>query len=243
MKRYGVCALCSKHGELSFEHVPPESSFNDNPIFIKKHQHLFDKSSFLYGKRIRSNRGSGDYTLCISCNNKTGGWYGKDFSVFTHQGMKIINQKENHDNGIVRGTYEIKPLNVIKQILTMFMSIDHSGELRGQKDLVDFIQNKDKQHLPSRFKIYLFSTLSPIKRMMGYAICGRPGEDVKQWSEINFDPFGYFLTIDSAPPISGMTDITMFGSVPYDVEIKLIISTLYLTIDSPIIGRYGNVIH
>jgi hypothetical protein len=30
----GICHLCGKDGPLSFEHVPPESAFNDRPVLL-----------------------------------------------------------------------------------------------------------------------------------------------------------------------------------------------------------------
>jgi hypothetical protein len=33
--RTGKCHICGNTGQLSFEHVPPESAFNDKPIIMK----------------------------------------------------------------------------------------------------------------------------------------------------------------------------------------------------------------
>ena len=55
----GFCALCGKFKKLSFEHVPPQSAFNNKPIFFQTHKHLTDQSSYLYGKKIKSNKGFG----------------------------------------------------------------------------------------------------------------------------------------------------------------------------------------
>jgi len=74
-KNIGKCRLCSEIKKLTFEHVPPESAFNSTPIYFQKSTHLHDKNSYLYGKKIRSNRGAGGYYLCESCNNKSGSWY------------------------------------------------------------------------------------------------------------------------------------------------------------------------
>jgi len=55
-KNIGKCRLCSEIKKLTFEHVPPESAFNSTPIYFQKSTHLHDKNSYLYGKKIRSNR-------------------------------------------------------------------------------------------------------------------------------------------------------------------------------------------
>ncbi len=235
----GTCAICGEEKKLTFEHIPPEKAFNNYPIYIKKHKHLFDKSSYVYGKSIRSNRGSGGYYLCENCNNNTGSWYGDDFGNFVHQGMEIINQPQN-SGYVVKGTYNIRPLSVLKQILSMFMSLDSIGHLRSFGELTDFILDKDKTGISGKFKIYLFSNLSNRKRMMGNTWVPHPKYGLCQWSEINFEPFGYFLTTDSKPPHKHMVDISHFSNVPYRQEVRYIITTPYLILGEDMIGLYVN---
>jgi hypothetical protein len=124
----GKCLICGAYGALTFEHIPPESAYNDKPIFIQDSDHLTNKNSYVFGKRMLNNKGFGSYTLCKPCNNSTGGWYGEAYCSFSRQGMKILHSKEHI--GSVMGDYFIKPLNVFKQILTMFMSADKSGHLQ-----------------------------------------------------------------------------------------------------------------
>ena len=72
----GTCRLCSSWGQLSFEHVPPQSAFNDEPVLA-----IVDGDMFSIGPdeevsgRIQQ-RGAGGHTLCIKCNPKLGRWYG-----------------------------------------------------------------------------------------------------------------------------------------------------------------------
>lgn len=65
MKNIDKCRLCCEIKELSFEHIPPESAFNSTPVYFQKSIHLHDKNSYLYGKKIRSNRG-GVGSICVS---------------------------------------------------------------------------------------------------------------------------------------------------------------------------------
>ena len=164
----GYCAVCGNFGKLSFEHVPPQAAFNNKPIFIQTYEHLSDSNPFLHGKKMTSNKGFGGYTLCELCNKTTGSWYAKDFAIFAQQGMEIINKAE--PKHFIKGVYLIKPLNVIKQILTMFMSADKGGHLRSQKSLVNFILKKEETGFPEKYSIFLYSTLSSVKRMMGYSV-------------------------------------------------------------------------
>ncbi len=233
----GICALCGKEGKLSFEHVPPQSAFNSSPIFLQNHIHLFGQGSPLYGKRMRNNKGSGGYTLCEECNKKTGSWYASDFADFVHQGMKLIMEVQ-YPKREVKGTYKIKPLNVLKQILTMFLSLDKTGHLRSNTDLVNFLLNKESKKLPSIYNIYLYSTLSIKSRMLGFCWVAGDTKGMKKWSEINFKPFGYFLTEESLPPNEHMLNISEFGNYSYDQEVSFGIKTNYLNVDSVLIGTY-----
>jgi hypothetical protein len=233
----GTCALCGKEGKLSFEHVPPQSAFNNSPVFLKTPVHLFGEGNQLYGKKMRSNRGSGGFTLCEECNNKTGSWYASDFADFVHQGMKIIRGTQS-PNRKVEGIYKIKPLNVLKQILTMFLSIDKTGHLRSNPDLVNFILHKEYTKLPFIYNVYLYSTLSVKSRMLGFCWVAGDTKGMQKWSEISFKPFGYFLTEESLPPNEHVLNISGFGNYSYDQEVSFGIKTNYLNVDSVLIGTY-----
>lgn len=234
----GICQLCSKHGELTFEHVPPRAAFNDKLIYIQNHEHLIEKSSYLYGKKNKSHRGFGGFTLCKTCNNNTGKWYAKDFVSFAHQGMKSLKSLPSPPYW-VEGDYKIKPLNVLKQILTMFMSADKGGHLASQKDLVNYLLTTRSNHIPSRYKIFMYTTLSSHKRMLGISSSYDPELGIQVWAEINFQPFGYLLAENSDKAHRDMVDITKFSIYQYDEEINLRLRLPYLRVENPFIGLYA----
>lgn len=237
--RMDNCCLCGEYKELSFEHVPPRSAFNNKPIFIQGFTHLTDRSSPLYGRSMKSNKGFGGYTLCKSCNSNTGTWYARDFAEFAHQGMSIMNSYETPlQSPIINGRFKINPLNVIKQILTMFMSADKSGHLQSQKDLVSYLLEKESKKLPERYQVYLYYTLSPKKRMVGYSIVWDPVLGAQKWSEINFQPFGYLLTEDSKPAHKYMCNISRFSQIDFGKTVELDLSAIYLPIENVAIGQY-----
>lgn len=232
----GQCLLCGQIRKLSFEHVPPKNAFNDKPIFIHKDLNVNNP----FAKKTRSNKGFGSGTLCESCNNNTGNWYAKDFGLFAKEGMAILKASEQ-TLPIVKGVYNIKPLNVFKQILTMFLSADKSGVLRSKEGIVEFILNKSSNDFPKEINIHLYSNASPMKRMLGYSVVSDAVDlefGVRRWSEINFQPFGYFLTDDSHPPNTFMVDITEWHNVKYDKVHRIEMTTAYLKVMSPIIGMY-----
>jgi hypothetical protein len=233
----GICALCGKYGKLTFEHVPPEAAFNDSPIYTHTADHLVNKNSPVYGKRSRSNKGFGSCTLCAPCNNNTGGWYSKSYVDFARQGMQILTS--NDHVGSVVGSYLIKPLNVIKQILTMFMSADKTGHLRSHINLVDYILDKESIVFPANFKVFIYSNDSHVKRMLGCSVVLDPMTGIQQWSEINFKPFGFLLAEDSGPAHPHMVDISNWGKVPYNITCMVVLSTILLEVTNMGIGVYS----
>ncbi len=77
---------------------------------------------------------------------------------------------------------------------------------------------------------------------MGYSFASdiRTGE-FYQWSEINFEPFGYFMTYDSNPPNKYMINITKFNDITYNHNLEVIIKLAYLEVNTPEIGTYSNI--
>lgn len=237
----GICALCGESRPLTFEHIPPQCAFNNKLIFVQKHDHLVSEGSPLFGKKMRSQRGFGKQSLCAACNNSTGNWYVKDFCDFVNQGWKIL--EGNTNPGYVQGEYIIKPQNVLKQILVMFLSADSSGALRDIPGVKEYLLNKDCCDFPPDIRIFLYSNASPQKRLLGYMVVGDLNYEpsINHWSEINFRPFGYFLTYNSPPPNEFMVDITNMSKVPFNKQMAVTLTLAYLVVDTPLIGFYKNV--
>lgn len=231
----GCCVLCGKLEILTFEHIPPHCAFNNKSIFVQKHEHLVDEKSRLFNKMSKNQRGFGKYSLCASCNNATGNWYVKDFCDFTKQGFEIL--KSDRDTQEVRGDYIIKPKNVLKQILLMFVAADSSGAVGSFEGVREYLMDKGSSDFPPHINIYLYSNASPKKRMLGYCV-GFGEKGPFQWSEINFHPFGYFLTYKSEPPNKRMISIKDFNRVPYGKVIRVTITTSYLKVSDFLIGTY-----
>jgi hypothetical protein len=69
----GVCHICGNKGQLSFEHVPPESAFNNSPMvrIVGRDLIQIHPDNLRFVKGSIDQRGQGAYTLCPRCNNKT----------------------------------------------------------------------------------------------------------------------------------------------------------------------------
>jgi len=221
----GDCKICGEHGKLSYEHVPPEKAYNDNRFYyqysmavLTANEKLFFENSLGSDKLKRLARkkqgGIGFHTLCMKCNNHTGSWYGSDFVSWTHQSMAII-LKANGKPTLLYPTF-FYPLRIIKQIITMFFSVNHEGFNDLEPELVNFVLNKEKRFLSPRYKIYCYYNLVGERRYIGNNIIGEVGStSVCSISEISFPPFGFVMTIDSESPDKRLTDISHFANSPY----------------------------
>lgn len=234
----GKCQLCGLRKKLTFEHVPPKAAFNSDAIFIQKYDHLLNELSPVYGKKMRSNKGFGAYTLCKECNNNTGSWYAKDFAEFALQGMDILKyERENLEK--VKFVIQFKPLNVVKQILTMFLSADTSGSILKVPKLQKFLLDKKSRNFPKNIKILMYCNCSVNKKMIGYSIGLFPNfEGVCSLSEINFKPFGYILVIGEAKSWIPYGNATPFLNFAYNEVQNVEMELPYLKVGTSIIGQY-----
>lgn len=157
MKKTGKCRLCGKTKKLSFKHVPPESAFNSKAVFFQGFENLHNKSSYAYGKRKRSHRGAGGMYFCVSCNNDSGSWYANDYKEFAQIGMHVLKSRV-YANKYMCAEYPIKPLNVLKQILMMFVALESSEYLIKQSGLKQFLMVPKNTNLPNGIRIFTYLT-------------------------------------------------------------------------------------
>ena len=134
-KHNGICALCGKECELTFEHIPPRSAFNSHPVKMYPGEKiLFDEDRLPWDvqglKYVSQQKGSGKYSLCEECNNNTGTWYGNTYKEFTYVIAEAFAQRLKEDiKGIsVEGIYGAR---LIKQIISMFCSVNDHRFLLG----------------------------------------------------------------------------------------------------------------
>jgi hypothetical protein len=216
----GTCHICGVYGELSFEHVPPKSAFNNQRVLIVP----FDEAMGLGpNERPKSyqvqQRGAGSYTLCPSCNNTLGGWYGRAFVEWCVQGMSILERSQGYPKLIY--AHHIYPLRVIKQLAVMFLAVN-AEQFRltpRNQELVRILMNKEIQGLPSGYRFYAYYNVEG--QLRSNALVARSNfvtGEICALCEITFPPFGYVLTIDSNPPHPRLFDITHFAWSDDDEE-------------------------
>jgi hypothetical protein len=212
---FGHCCICGTYGTLSFEHCPPARAFNDDSILLADVEKLRTgghPDDYDQGGRTQQ-RGAGAYTLCDRCNNDTGGWYGAAYVKFARQGMEYL--QVSRSVGFFSLPLRIKPLNVIKQVICMFMSANGSKFQSVQPELARFVLNQEMRHLPGHVRLFAFYSIGDRSRSSGVSglLKGFGGTSPTSYvfSEFTFPPFGFVLTFKCPPPDDRLTNISYWA--------------------------------
>lgn len=235
MKKLGECRLCGQKKSLTFEHTPPEGAFNSTPVFFQDYESLFDRNSYLYGKRKRSNRGAGGLNLCAECNNRTGSWYANDYIEFSNLGAYVMTHHV-YASHFITAEYSIKPLNVLKQILTMFVALDSSGFIIKQPDMKKFLLNKENTVFPKDIEIFMYLT-SSIQLRNAISFTNMDGY-FRTHGEISYRPFGFHISIATPPINRPYLSITHFKEFEFNKEANLKLPLRYLEPEGHMPGFY-----
>jgi hypothetical protein len=224
----GTCCICGRVGPLSFEHVPPREAFNDRPVLLMEYREAINlgPDDPPRGSKVQQ-QGMGAYTLCNSCNPKTGSWYGTFFADWCRQGMELLQRARGRPS--LYYPYNIYPLPILKQIVTMFFSVEPENFRLYHRELVRFVLNREAKYLPPRYRFFVYYNIEGQPRLMGGAFIGdlHRGE-IRNISEITYPPFGYVMTIDSPPTDDRLVEITHFARYEYDraTQVTLRLPTL-----------------
>lgn len=223
-KQIGKCALCGKKCKLSFEHIPPKAAFNANPsrpvsgdkIMGDNSRMPWDIDGLPYENQ---QRGMGRFSLCDECNNNTGTWYGNDYTNFA----RIIHCfLADNRSSLAQGVHikQIYPLRIIKQVLSMFCSINNFEDER-ILPLRSFVLDKDKTGIDSQhYKVCIYFTRSQLIRYIPLSVIitqTKSGYRNIVVSEITAYPVGFILYLNPTEidKHEGI-DITSFSQYKYD---------------------------
>jgi len=210
----GTCRLCGTVGPLSFEHVPPRSAFNDQPVMALANNDIFSIGPDDEVRGRIQQRGAGGYTLCARCNAKIGRWYGDAHKQWVLDSANILRRS----GGVVSLVHlnHVLPLRVLKQVAAMFFSVNPLGFADRNPELVRFILNPHSQFLPRGLRFFVYYNWEGRYRAWPVAaiLNIRTGES-STFSEITHPPLGYVMTIESGPPDERMCEITEWTRYPY----------------------------
>lgn len=225
--KIGECHICGIKAKLTKEHIPPKGAFNKNDFYISKSNPLMDKRNetdfkklveFDFNNSIKKQGGISYYTLCKKCNNDTGSWYANDY-IHWIRGVKSLTPEDK--------IITFFPLRVIKQVISMFFSLNHIKLRDTHPKLINFILSKEQKKLPKGIRIYAYNYLVGGLRYLSNNILYSKGT-IYNLSEILFPPVGFVMSIDGGKPDDRLTEITWFASYDYDEKINHVHSLNYL---------------
>ena len=222
-KEIGVCCLCLEEGPLTFEHVPPEAAFNDRPVIVADINRLIggDLFKLLEAQQGRqSQRGAGGHSLCRRCNNNTGAWYARAYVDLVHAAMPFFGEVRAGQAGIVSTT--LRPLRVLKQILTMFCSACGPGFVRAHRDVARYLLDRESRRMPGGIELYLALLDHKTMATRQSGVSGRIDLEtghMDTYSEISFPPFDIVMGLGSQrSPDERLARITWFNQFSIDDE-------------------------
>ena len=222
-KVHGRCHLCGLTRELTFEHIPPRSAFNKHTVLYNDIHHMLqqDIPKPFTGKQKQG--GIGRYTLCGGCNSFTGAEYGSSYVAWAAQGMEVVFWTRS--SPVIEMPFHILPLHVMKQIVSLFLSVNPISWRDGNPDLVEFVRWPTRKYLDPKYSIYAFYSVSAMQRQSGTTVLAKISDTfqnmgIHAFSEITYPPFGYVMTVQSRsverqPHDRRLVEITYFANYAY----------------------------
>lgn len=224
-KHIGKCALCGKEDKMSFEHIPPRSAFNSShakPVTIGailrgQKKYPWDIEGMKY---VNQQRGMGVFSICESCNKLTGSWYGQEDRNFAQRGMGVVTAKLGDEYHSVEFE-KVYPLRFIKQIISMFCSINPDANM---DDLRKFVLDRYATGInKKKYRLCMYFTRSVTRKSSGLmATANIQSGDVILHSEIVACPFGFLLYFDPSENVKLQGfDITTLADCLYDEKCNI----------------------
>ena len=221
-----TCKLCGKNTVLTFEHVPPRSAFNRWPsrFYAGKELMLHVASPELpweLSKRkwVQQQRGYGAYTLCADCNSYTGRKYAPAYTDFCVQALQQIGEQGSTRGNITISFRNIYPLKVMKEILCMFLSINHAKFGDRYPDIREFVKNYALRREIRCASVFSYANIGRLHRIVGNAgIMNVSDGWGRLVSELGAIPFGFVMEMTPAKERE-LTPLADFSDL-YDIDEK-----------------------
>jgi len=224
VKKIGKCRLCLEEGELSFEHVPPASAFNETRVRQYTMDQWLKGAGRLEGGGRISQRGIGAYTLCESCNSKTGDWYAREYVHWAKQALYWVARAPTGSQIQVHVSRRY-PLRFLKQAVAMFFSVNAIEISEFNRELASFVLDKNSRSLPPRFNVFLRLYKGPLARSLGVSGVLTVGRGHRLESEVAYPPFSLTFSPDSDSE-SAVGCISHFARYGYDERHDVTVTTI-----------------
>lgn len=228
-----TCRVCGEVKKLTFEHFPPRSAGNRERVEmldIVAWLSREDDGKMEKGRILQ--RGSGAYSLCEDCNNRSGRLYVPELARWTRVGHDALCELEpaRFDDQVepIYALLEIKevyPARFMKQMATMLLALSPDPVARKQVELREYAKDPNAVGLPSRYQFYLALNAGPNARYNGGSVTMTLGAGAVFALELAFPPFTYVISINEETPAIETGNITSFADVRFDqtanVEMQL----------------------
>lgn len=241
-KEFGRCVICGIQKELTKEHIPPKCVFNKENYKMVNGLDILTADTFPWdGGEFKTKTVQGGITLntlCRECNTKMGNLYTRAYKYFI-MGLHYILWKSKPEINTAVHLIEkkIKPLNIFKQIVSMFNSLNKGLFESRNFDIGEFLSNPTEKTFCSGiyFYIYFTSCIQHLPMQAKVSIAGQ-GLKNKYSSEIAHHPLGIIMTIDHE--LQDEACINSFLNFDYDQEADLEMLAYFRERNLPIIGNY-----
>jgi hypothetical protein len=253
LKRWGRCRICEKFTQLTKEHVPPKSAFNDRSYLEYYSTEIREANLRQWQTREVNSNGLFVFSLCARCNNKSGRHYGASYLDFV-KGLVPVAKPENANKAVQVTVQGIFPLRVVKQAISMVLSTSHAGAFRGYEyvaspfinrkigtnlralpevkqlqsvyaELRRFVRSRDAVGLPTTIKLYAYATVSSGSGLWT-GILGNATKGKKEpfWGAVvGLWPLHWVLSFSGTPP-APLVELTDWASEQYSTRRNVTIS-------------------
>lgn len=251
MAHRGKCALCGSECELTFEHIPPKKAFNEYPAKTVSGNDLLasmernDSNPWDLSKHQYKNnqKGMGLYSLCSRCNSFTGTRYGNEYINFAHGFQQIIKStKPVAGMTMFVENASFRPLPVIKQVISMFCSVNQNISHPIFDILKKFVLEENSSFPKNEVKLGMYICVDGIFRRCPLSFCGSIKDNKIHLigvSEISTYPLGFLLYLTEGKEFEiPCLDITDFCDYQYNDECIMEMELPIYECNSIIIGDF-----
>jgi hypothetical protein len=135
--------------------------------------------------------------------------YVKSYTAYSNTFIEFAKKVDLNHFGFTMHQFE--PARVLKQIISMFISLNGWDFSKNHPELQEYVLDPDINKLPSRYRLFNYiNTEGQLRNCRLAAIGNFTTSRVVVASEITFPPLGHVLTIDFFDKPQYLFDITKF---------------------------------
>jgi hypothetical protein len=216
-RKKGICTICGKGGQLTFEHVPPDGSGNIHGLTMHTLEEWLERDSLdapLPGGRLQP-EGTGRFALCDPCNRRLlGTEYVPSFIAFVNAGYELLasigpDGLAGLDAGLINETptatfIAINRRRVAKQIVSMILVTCGRNFVAAHPDLERYVRHPEWTDVPAKYRLFLALTPGPKARFSPVTVSlDLATRRIVSYAEVAYPPFQYLFVVQGEPDRAG----------------------------------------